>query len=309
MNTDLWFSVFDNVNPSTRASDIVIATASVVVFVSTWHPSVQRMLTRRSQHAVGLPLPASLTDIVRLRQVRRVRAFIIGGLAGLLISTAFVWFVGADRSSPALLMLLCGFAVCGALGTSIAALVGEATRSNEGVRVAHLSRRQLSDYVPRWERVLVWTAVALSTALVVLLALLTAFADLRLSVFPESFSVAALLTCLAVLALGAFELGGRLIIGRRQATESELELAWDDSLRSGAIRDLLTAAFLLGAAGIGAGITEIGLAIVVQFDGNSMPPTAMDVVLAAAILMAFIARSRRRSPGQNQAGVESGLRS
>jgi hypothetical protein len=103
--------------------------------------------------------------------------------------------------------------------------------------------------------------VTLSLAAVGVLVLLPRFRELPVAVFPQSFSLAVVVSGLAVAALAAFEIGGRLLVARPQTTPSEEELAWDDALRSAAILDLVAAAFLLGAFGAFFGIQDIAMAV------------------------------------------------
>jgi hypothetical protein len=258
---DVWSDMVFHVALSTWIAAGLLVGSCVLLWVSTHVPAVQRRLVVRASSAAGLGLPQASEPMVRAAQVRRVRGFSGGGVLGVIVAVFFVYLLGADRGGPATMFLLGGFVIVGALGGAIASVAGEVTRTGDGERVAHGRRARLADYVPRWERVGVRLTVTLSLAAVGVLVLLPRVRELQVAVFPQSFSLAVVVSGLAVAALAAFEIGGRLLVARPQTTPSEEELAWDDALRSAAILDLVAAAFLLGAFGAFFGIQDIAMAV------------------------------------------------
>ncbi len=293
---DIWRDMVVDVAASTWVVAGLLLGMCVLLRVLTHVTVVQRGLVARSSAAAGLGLPHSLEPVVRAAQVRRVRGLSGGGFLGVLVSVVFVYLIGADRSGPATLFLLGGFAIGGALGSAIAAVSGEVHRTADGERVAHGRRACLADYVPLWERVGARIAVLLSLTIVGVQVALPAFGGLPLTVFPESFSVAVVVSGLAIAALAVFEIGGPLIVARPQTTGSELELAWDDALRSAAILALVAAAFLLGCFGSFLGIQEIAMAVRGAGGGlaSAVAFNVFGVVVLGGGVMTYIRTSRGR---------------
>jgi hypothetical protein len=148
------------------------------------------------------------------------------------------------------------------VGTAIAGLIGvvnKVAHRDDEVRVAFAHRRGLSDFAPRALQVAARTAVGLAILFIIVLLVANTLNELRLLFFPSLFSPLIVMTTLAVVELAAFEIGGRIIIGRSQVTTSELELAWNDVVRSSAVRDLLVAATVFGVYALLAGLGEFAL--------------------------------------------------
>ena len=292
---DVWSNTIFHVALSTWITAGLLLGACVLLRGATHVAAVQRRLVAHASSAAGLGLPQSAEPMVRAAQVRRVRGFSGGGILGVIIAVVFVYLLGADRGGPATMFLLGGFVIVGALGGAIASVAGEVTRTGDGERVAHGRRARLADYVPRWERVGVRLTVALSLAVVGVLVLLPRFRELQITVFPQSFSLAVVVSGLAVAALAAFEIGGRLLVARPQTTASEQELAWDDALRSAALQDLVIAVFILGAFGAFSGIQEIEGALRPRMAGGLGSVEAVNL-FGLAVLAAGAAASVLTSP-------------
>lgn len=258
----------------------------------------RKLVVRRLVSSIGLPIDERADQAVNAAQGRRAVGVAIGGVVGTVLATWFVWFVGADRGGPAPLFLIGAYVVAASLGRAVASISGEAKKLGGPDYVAHVRFRNLGDYIPGWERVAARTMVGLSiVTLSFEMALPWIATDVLGQVFPERFSVAATATFLAVVALIGFEVGGRLILRVRQRQGSELSLAWDDLLRSFAVRDLATTAFLLGTFGVFFAVQEVLMAM------NPMNPPFIasaagfnlvgTFVVFAAALESLLPRSRQ----------------
>ncbi|PRY64320.1 hypothetical protein B0I08_11327 [Glaciihabitans tibetensis] len=257
-------SMGDDVRPSTWITAAIVGLVLLVLAIVAMLPSGQRFLLARASRSAALPVPPHLEREVLRPQLHRIGGLVIGGLVGLFTTTVFVWYIGADRGSPAVALLIAGSAVGASFGASVVGLGGALSRGSEGIRVAHAHRRGLRDYAPFRERIVVRLTVLVATAIVVVTTILSTSGDFLLALFPAAFSPAAIVTALALIALGAFEIGGRFIAQRPSATTSELGLAWTDTLRSGAIRGLAASAFLLGMFAVLFGFGEIVAAVAAQ---------------------------------------------
>lgn len=286
---EVWSNMVFHVALSTWVVAVLLGGFCVLLWGASHVPGVQRRLVSRASTAAGLGLPHASAPMVRAAQVRRVRGFSVGAVLGVIVAVFFVYLLGADRGGPATVFLLGGFVIVGALGRAIASVAGEVKRTGVGERVAHGRRARLADYVPRWERVGARIAVSLSLAVLGILVLLPVTRELQLAVFPERFSLAVVVSGLAVGALAAFEIGGRLLVARPQTTASERELAWDDALRSAAILDLVAAASLLGAFGAFFAVQEIAMAL--QGSGGGLASVEAVNVFGFAVLCAGAAAS------------------
>ena len=221
----------------------------------------RKVMARRLVSSIGLPVDERADQAVNAAQGRRAVGVAIGGVVGTVLATWFVWLVGADRGGPAPLFLIGAYVVAASLGRAVASISGEAKKLGGTDHVAHVRFRILGDYIPGWERVAARTMVGLSiVTLSFEMALPWIGTDVSGQVFPERFSVAATATFLAIVALIGFEVGGRLILRVRQRHGSESSLAWDDLLRSFAVRDLAIAAFLLGTFGVFFALQEVLMA-------------------------------------------------
>jgi hypothetical protein len=252
----------ENLSQSTWLVSGGLIVLSIAVLTCARLGGPRKLVVRRLVSSIGLPVDERADQAVGAAQGRRAVGIAIGGVVGTVSATWFVWLVGADRDGPAPLFLIGAYAVAASLGRAVASISGEAKKLGGTDHVAHVRFRNLSDYIPGWERVAARTMVGVAIATLSFeMALPWIATDDLGQVFPETFSVAAAATLLAVVALIGFEVGGRLILRVRQSQGSELGLAWDDLLRSFAVRDLATAAFLLGTFGVFFAVQEVLMAM------------------------------------------------
>jgi hypothetical protein len=235
---------------------------SAAMIVCAKVSGARRAMASRLAAAVDLPVDESVRRSIETAQCRRLIGAAVGGAFGTVMATWFVFFVGADRSGPASLFLIGAYAVGAALGRGAASATGEIAKPIVGIHMANARHRELRDYIPRWERIVTRTAMMTSLAALALETVVPLLTTRNIGqVFPETPSVAALITLIAIVALIGFEVGGRLIVRIHQIQGSATSLAWDDVLRSAAVRDLAAGAFLLGAFGTFFGAQEVAMAL------------------------------------------------
>jgi hypothetical protein len=286
------------VRPSTWQVSGILFLLSTAMIVCATVSGARRAMASRLAVTVGLAVEESVRRSIEIAQCRRLTGAAVGGAFGTVMATWFVLLVGADRAGPASLFLIGAYAVGAALGRAAASATGEIAKPVVGIHLANARHRDLRDYIPRWERIVTRTSVVMSLvvfALEMVLPLLTTQNIGR--VFPETFSVAALITLFAIVALIGFEVGGRLIVRVHQIQGSATSLAWDDVLRSAAVRDLAAGAFLLGAFGTFFGLQEIVMGLSPL--GSPLIATVVGfnlvggIAVVAAAIEVFLPRPRR----------------
>jgi hypothetical protein len=258
---NLLTDMFENVRLSTWVVGGILIILSIAMIALMTQPAARRNTASRLTSTIDLSLDENSRRSIEAAQSRRIVGAAIGGAVGAVVATWFVYLIGADREEPASLFLVGAYAVGASLGRAAASAAREATNLTGTVHLANARHRVLGDYIPRWERIVARTMVALSVIAVAFETSIPLLAPKSVDlVFPKSLSVAALVTVLAIVALFGFEAGGRLILRAHQNQGSPARLALDDVLRSAAIRDLAAAAFLLGTFGTFFGIQEIAMA-------------------------------------------------
>ncbi len=212
--------------------------------------SVRRKALDRFAKRIDLALPSSPVEDERVgaRLAIRERSIAIGGGLGLLAAINACLFMPGFGEY--------GFAV---LGTFILALVGVAggaavsalttTRDLPGdvPRIARLTTPTVRDYLPPLESVSATVSVALgvaSTGAAIVAGVAISGASVADFVLPLVVAALAVVSVVAVSAVS------RRIVERGQRAGSTLELAWDDAIRSTALRDLIGVPLILGLAAI-----------------------------------------------------------
>jgi hypothetical protein len=274
---------------------LLLSTAMIVCATVS---GARRAMAARLAAAVDLTVDESARRSIETAQSRRLIGAAAGGAVGAIAATWFVFFVGADRGGPAPLFLIGAYAVGAAVGRAVASATGEVAKPIVGVQMANARHRELRDYIPRWERIVTRTTVGVSLAALALEMTLPLLATRTTGrVFPEAPSVAALITMFAILALTGFEVVGRLVVRAHQIQGSATGLAWDDVLRSAAVRDLAAGAFLLATFGTFFGIQEIVGAL--SHLGQPFIPTVVGfnlvggIAVVAAAIEVSLPRPRR----------------
>lgn len=275
----------------------VLLLLSGAMIVCATVSGARRATTSRLAAAVGLAVDESDRRSIETAQRRRLIGAAAGGAVGAIAATWFAFFVGADRGGPAPLFLIGAYAVGAAVGRAAASATGEVAKPIDGIHLANARHRELGDYIPRWERIVTRTAAVMSLVALAFEMVLPLLATQDIGrVFPEIPSVAALITMVAIVALIGFEVSGRLIVRAHQIQGSATSLAWDDILRSAAVRDLAAGAFLLGVFGTFFGIQEITEALSPL--SQTLIPTVVGfnvvggIAVAAAAVEVFLPRPR-----------------
>jgi hypothetical protein len=125
---------------------------------------------------------------------------------------------------------------------------------------------------------------ARATTLGSVLTLIATLVTLAWTEFPPAAIAAtiaaAALTLLSVASLVLLEVFGRRIVERPQPAGSPAELAWDDALRSVALRDLVTAPIAVGLYGVTLGIVALA---------NALPISAVAAAVLSGVAMCTFA--------------------
>ena len=217
-----------------------------------------------------LALPPELRPVLARRLLRRRRANLVAYwvaiVAGLILSlVGITWGAGASSGAGltggGVVAILLATAAVGQLalaGAALAAQAGDvAARGRQAPRASHLPRPRLGDYLPAAER---WLARGLA-AVAVVAALVLAVA--RPGHRGQLLAVAG--ACLATWVL--IELTVLAVVRARPAATDVQSLAFDDALRTDAVRRLLGASaaplFVVGLFVTVADLGSAGTALVV----------------------------------------------
>lgn len=210
--------------------------------------TARRKAVDRLAKRIDLAVPTSPIEDERigLRLAVRERYIAVGGGVGLIVAILATLFLpGFDQNNFSLLgifiLSLTGIGV----GAGLSALRTTRELPNDVPRIARLSSPTMSDYLIGLEyrgAIVTVIAGALVTAIVIPLGF--AFAELTWdrAILPIAVAVLAIGALVGTLAIS------RSILDRGQRAGSVLELAWDDAIRSTALRDLITVPLALGFA-------------------------------------------------------------
>lgn len=242
----------------------------VISFAVAIRPSrLQRDVDRAAGRA-GLGVPTQLRPLL----LRRVRATRIGEMAGAAVGLA-VPFGILHRASNSVVWwtftvqpLLIAFA---GIGAAIGGLVAAQLTFPAGPRVARERVLRVADYIDPVERFTVLAAAALVTAVGLLPVALRAVGPRTLP------AVAVGLTAFGVW-LG-FELVARRIVARPERAGSAAHLAWNDAIRSAAIRRL---------AAVTAVMSSFGLLLVVLIEAEALLPRDAAQLLEWSVLFGVV---------------------
>lgn len=227
---------------------VITALAGLTMVLMGWFrapKSAERGLARLAART-GLDVDPPIADLVRRRLRRRMRAYMGGAGAGLLLSLLvritstgfpdefFSWSAAA---------LLVGAGV-GALTVHV--LDSGRTAGEPGARAAVVRRRRLSDFLLPVE-----IAAPYAALLLPIIAAVAALAGARTPIEPIRTGLMVAGVGVAVAVTLAAMLAQRFVLGMSPPADSPARLQWEDALRSMALRDIgMTAYFvsyLLGA--------------------------------------------------------------
>ncbi len=199
--------------------------------------------------SVGLPPAPEFAPVVRAAVGREARGALAGVTVGLVAACLGLAVERIDDPSQIVWTYFTAIVATGGLGIAVATTAAEHARQGSAVRVARLRAVTPADYRSPFDR---WLP-----RIVVLLALAGLLLRLTLSPrgeggIPILFSTYALLM-VAALAIG--EVAALVLVRTGQPAGSELELAWDDALKSRALRSIFVAPLYMGGYfGLAAGV-------------------------------------------------------
>jgi hypothetical protein len=212
---------------------------------------------------MNLPVTPEVEPLVRARLRRRAWGVGLGG--GVVVAAALTAGLLSPelRQSPvaAAAVLVAGFAGTG-VGAAVAATGSVPRPAADAVRVARTAPPRVADYVGPPE--LLGARLVVGLALVaVVVGGVVAVTGLGGALPPIALvdwvtGIPGVTALVAVVGLVVTEVAMRRLVDRGQPAVSELDLAWDDALRSMALRDLVTAPVVLGFVGLTGTLTVLG---------------------------------------------------
>ncbi|TFC46973.1 MULTISPECIES: hypothetical protein [Cryobacterium] len=210
---------------------------------------------------LGVAVPVDTAERITGQLICRERALLTGGVigVGLAVITALLLPGGFDAGYVPVL-IFGGLGVGSSVGAALASAASAFTPF-AGPRVARSSIPGYADYVPPLER---WSGRVLpALALLAILAAWIAFSvgalgDARLSSAYIWGSAGAWLAYASIAGLLVSEALSRRILDRGQPSASATDLAWNDGLRSRALRDLHAVPITLGFVSVLSTFFDIG---------------------------------------------------
>ena len=191
--------------------------------------------------AAGLPLTDDIAAIVRNTQQASVLAGFLSIAAGIIAATVYILTEHIESVLQVFYVDFTGLIAGVGIGSAIATFARENSRQRGTIRIARLGAVSLSDYrspldqwAPRLVVALALVGVALRTAIYK-----TGFSSVPSFVFVY--------LGVMVASLVVYEAASRLLIRSGQPAASELDLAWDDALKSRALASISVAPLYLGA--------------------------------------------------------------
>ncbi|HHV21598.1 MAG TPA: hypothetical protein GXZ30_08730 [Propionibacterium sp.] len=197
----------------------------------------------------GLPLPAALRARVLARVSPRERTALTWGFAGIAVGLLVALIVRfgtgtEDTSGP---FILLGGTIGMSVGSYRGVLRAKLAPTPDAPRVARSRATSLDDYVTapeRWAVRLVPAAIALTIAAIwVIWALAPVRPGLLTPLLATGFAAATVVVWALLMHARSS------LLDHPQHAHDDLELAWDDALRTAAIRDLQDTGLSLGLLG------------------------------------------------------------
>ncbi len=226
---------------------ILVAAAAIyaVVVVVRSRNSRTRLAAAHSRaRRLDLRLDPELEETVAVRLARRDVAGVVVALVAVGAAAAWLLIRGLPETSGAVILWL---VLADFLGHAIGlAGVGwwEASRPTPpGPRVARPTEVTIGDYVAPIERRGLWVAAAVALGVAALPVLLRGAGALDPGPVPDGTVLLA--AVVPLVAVGLVELASRAVLAQRQVAATSLALAWDDALRSVALRDIVTFGLML----------------------------------------------------------------
>ncbi|WP_199190145.1 hypothetical protein [Cryobacterium sp. N22] len=234
---------------------------------------------------LGVAVPVDTAEGLIGQLIRRERALLTGGGTGIAIAVITALLLpGGFNAGYVPVLIFAGLGVGSAIGAALASAVSAFTRL-AGPRVARSSIPGYADYVPPLER---WSGRVLpALALLAVLAAWIAFSvgalgDARLSSAYIWGSAGAWLAYASVAGLVVSEVLSRRILDRGQPSASATDLAWNDGLRSRALRDLHAVPIVLGFVSVLSTFFDIGFQA--DYAGGVATAAAVAVGIPATLM-------------------------
>lgn len=266
----------------------VFTAIGVLLLALSYRRGAAHSMMDRLERSLHLAIPEALRPLVGQRLLRRRRGDLAGTVLGLWMMVPIVWAGGeAVTTSPAaVILLLGGGSFAGrAVGIALGSLQWPTQRDDKAVRYARPGAVEVRDYLPPFERRGAWIATALAILfLVIAIALPSSSTAIIGLLLPGTAGI--ILIVLAIVSLGFFELQGRRIVRRAQPRASELELVWDDAMRSMDVRDLAAAPITFGLYGT----FILGYGLLFELSNFASPAVAavlQNIVIVLAIVAAL----------------------
>ena len=270
-------------------SFVFVCCALAIVFsftpLSSSRPAKRARELDKYARRLGVAVPDDGADRIIGRLIRRERGLLAGGLTGIVLAVlAALLLPGGFDAGYMPVLVFAGLGVGSAIGAALASSTS-ALSTLVGPRVARPTTPVYADYVPPLER---WSGRLLPVlALLAVLAAWVAFSvgaldDARLTTMYIWTSAGAWLAYAAAAGLLVSVLLSRRILDRGQPSASVTELAWNDGLRSQALRDLHAVPITLGFVSLLSAFFDIGF----QFDyaGGVATAVAVGVGIPAVLL-------------------------
>ena len=221
---------------------VLVAAAGIYAVVTAVRfrtPRTRLAAAHTRARRLDLRLEPDLEEVVAVRLARREVAGVV--TAFVVVAAVATWMLVRglpDDVGPVLI----GLVLADFLGHAIGlAGVGwwEASRpAAPGPRVARPTEVTIGDYVAPIERRGLWVAAAVALGVAALPVMLRGAGALDPG--PISGGTVLLAAVVPLVAVGLVELASRAVLAQRQVAATPLALAWDDALRSVALRDIVT---------------------------------------------------------------------
>lgn len=254
---------------------VVLGASSVAL---AWIRTGGGYLLRSAARGAGVAHPG---EALARRVVARLRRRLTAAGAGTVLGSLLAWSLvpaglGAGEIDLDVPVLLGGAFLGWAAGAGLATVLSSRQPVGDGPRLARGREVSLADYVGRAER---WSTVGacVLAPVVAPVTLLLVAVDV-LGAPPVVLGLVVAAGAVPPLLLGGALTAARGVLGLPQRAGSALELAWDDVLRAGSLRDLLAAPSYAGL---------MGSVLVVGHVATTLPatlaPAAVSVLVAGVM--------------------------
>ncbi|MCI4656689.1 hypothetical protein [Cryobacterium zhongshanensis] len=221
----------------------------------------------------------------KLWRVWRLRGLGVGLASGALFGSLFVFYVGADRGSPATDFIVLPAVAGGLVGQAAAgAIAGEMGREQINRRVGHSQAVSLRDYVSSpamWAARILVLSATIALILLYVIAARTTTSDSP-AVYPQ---VSAFVVAPALLVLILTEVGARVLITRPSSAGSVNALRRQDLQRVRIVRDGAGSALSLGVLAFIISMPQLVAAIDPRTEVLALASPAISALIESAAVI------------------------